>query len=237
MSNINPVFLICVIAGLIILCLWLFYQWGKECTRSGNLEREKKDINEKAVSFETNQLKFQLQPHTLRNVIASLHVASKNLYKGTESLANMLDYVLYNEDRQLVSIEEEVEFLNNYQTLQSRFVYQAQSLQIDTSGINASSTHYKTPCIPHLITGYFVENAFKHGDLNSIGSMKVRLALTEDQFRFEVENRFVPGNDKGTKGIGLENMKKRLELLHPGRFELVQKVENNLFYSSLMINL
>ena len=173
------VFLVFLLAGLAVLCIGLYTKLIGEKKQRDKLAMENRKLIADNALLEAEHLKFQLQPHTLRNMVATLHVASKNLYKGSEALAETLDYILYQGNKHLVSIQEELSFLENYKSLQGNFVQQIDSIIIDKSLVNTQSRYFSSACIPHLITAYFVENAFKHGDLNHPEFMNIRLKLSD----------------------------------------------------------
>jgi LytS/YehU family sensor histidine kinase len=229
-------FLIFFSLGVVIICVWLFTKLRKEKKKYKELSTKNLELFTENKLLEAEHLKFQLQPHTLRNMVATLHVASKNLYKGAEALSETLDYILYQGNKHLVSIQEELFFLENYKSLQGNFVHQIDSIKIDKSQVNTHSIFFNSSCIPHLITAYFVENAFKHGDLNHPEFLNICLKLSDKTFEMVVTNRIrqKPAMSKG--GIGLANMRKRLDLLLYGKYELKQSCNEHEYYSTLIIN-
>jgi LytS/YehU family sensor histidine kinase len=93
-------------------------------------------------------------------------------------------------------------------------------------------------CIPHLITAYFIENAFKHGDTASKDFLIINVELNDCHFRLEVINKIIPSSGtSGRKGIGLSNMRKRLEYLSSDRFFVTFGQHENEYKSELIINL
>lgn len=236
MENKNIDVLLFSIVGLVVLLGLIFYKLIEERRLRDKIARENAKLSAKNAYLEAEHLKFQLQPHTLRNMVATLHVASKNLYKGSEALAETLDYILYHGNEHLVSIQEELNFLENYKALQGNFIHQIDSIQIDTSQMNKRSKYFNSPCIPHLITAYFIENAFKHGDKNHPEFLKIRLKLSDISFELFIINRIkqLPMDAKG--GIGLKNMQKRLDLLLPGKYQINCSCKEHEYYSSLKIN-
>lgn len=229
-------FLIYILVGLVVLSVWLYTKLSAEKKLREKLGRENRKLIADNALLEAEHLKFQLQPHTLRNMVATLHVAAKNLYKGSEALAETLDYILYHGNKHLVSIQEELTFLENYKSLQGNFIHQINSIQIDTSQVNKSSKYFSSACIPHLITAYFIENAFKHGDVNHPEFLTIRLKLSDKTFEMVVTNRIKqkPNNEKG--GLGLTNMRKRLDLLLSGKYEIKHTCSEQEYFSTLIIN-
>jgi len=225
--------IIIIITGI---AFWLFLKLISEKKQREKLGKEIRKLISDNARLEAEHLKFQLQPHTLRNMVATLHVASKNLYKGSEALAETLDYILYQGNKHHVSIQDELIFLENYKSLQGNFIHQINSIQIDTSQVNKNSNFFNSACVPHLITAYFIENAFKHGDVNHPEFLNIRLKLSGKTFELVVINRIKqkPNTNKG--GLGLVNMRKRLDLLHPGKYEIKYSCNEHEYYSTLIIN-
>lgn len=225
-----------LIAIITSLCIWLYYKLVVEKKERQKISDENRKLIADNALLEAEHLKFQLQPHTLRNMVGALHIAAKNLHKGSEALADTLDYILYQDKKHLVSVKDELEFIESYKSLQGNFVHQTNSIKIEKSGIDTSSKYYETACIPHLITAYFIENAFKHGDINHPEFLTIRIKLSNQTFELTVINRFKhkPSTEKG--GLGLNNMRKRLELLHSGKYEIKNSCNEQEYHSTLIIH-
>lgn len=228
-------FYIYLIAALVVICIWLYSKLTKEKKQRDKLVKENTRLIADNALLESEHLKFQLQPHTLRNMVATLYVASKNLYKGSEALCDTVDYILYQGNKHLVSIHDELNFLEKYKSLQGNFVYQIDSIKIDKSQLNTDSKYYLTPCIPHLITAYFVENAFKHGDKSHPDFLRISIKLSEKTFEFNVVNKIISNQKINKGGIGLENMRKRLDVLFADKFDVKFSRNEQEYHSSLVI--
>lgn len=229
-------FLIYLLAGITVVCIWLIARRLSHKKQLDQLANENAKLIAENAILEAEHLKFQLQPHALRNMVATLHVAAKNLYKGSEAFADTLDYILYKGSKHLVSVADELSFLESYKSLQGNFVYQTAAIKIDNTSINTSSKYYHTPCLPHLITAYFIENAFKHGDVNHPEFLTVRLKLTATTFEMLVINRISPKINNKKGGIGLSNMRKRLDLLHSGKYEIINSCNEHEYHSRLTVH-
>lgn len=228
--------LIFIIVVFIVLSIWLYTKLKAEKKQRDKLAIENAKLIADNALLEAEHLKFQLQPHTLRNMIATLHVASKNLYKGSEALAETLDYVLYHGNKHLVSVADELTFLESYKSLQGNFVYQTNSIKIDKSAINTNSKYFNSACLPHLITAYFIENAFKHGDINHPEFLTILLKLSDKTFEMSVVNRINEKTNNGKGGLGLTNMRKRLDLLLSGKYEIKNSYNDQEYHSTLTIH-
>lgn len=236
MENDDIKFLVFLLAVLVVLCAWTYSKLTEEKKQKDKLAQENRKLIADNALLEAEHLKFQLQPHTLRNMVATLHVASKNLYNGSEALANTLDYVLYNGNKHLVSVQDELTFLESYKSLQGNFVHQINSIQIDKSQVNTNSKYFTSACVPHLITAYFMENAFKHGDVNHPDFLNIRLKLSDKTFEMVVINRINQKPNNGKGGLGLTNMQKRLDLLLSGKYEIKNSCNEQEYHSTLTIH-
>jgi two-component system LytT family sensor kinase len=159
----NNAFLIIV---LIAIGIWLYIKLKKARKERDEIAIENRNLIADNALLEAEHLKFQLQPHTLNNILANLKVIASKLNKGMDSLSETLDYILYKGNTHLVSVEDELNFIKKYLALNDLFTSEIDSIKTDNSQVKTTSKYYTTKCIPHLITAYFIENAFKHGDVN-----------------------------------------------------------------------
>jgi LytS/YehU family sensor histidine kinase len=229
------IIVVLVFAVLFFLCLYLYINLSDERRKKKRLSLLVNKLDEENTQLKSEALKFQLQPHTLRNMVATLHVAAKNLYRGSEALADALDYVLLQRQTNLVSVQEELDFLESYKYLQSFYLPKKEAIQIDTSQVDQKLTTFSRPCIPHLITAHFIENAFKHGDVQQPDFLKISIKLTPKAFEYIVVNRIKNEKSITSRGVGLQNMQKRLELMVPGRFQILQSCNEYEYHAYLKI--
>lgn len=199
--------------------------------------RKKELITESKIAIlEKKARKNQLDPHTLKNMFKSFTELSKTMYYGASNLNTCLEYVLYGAEEELVSIKQEVEFLKSYVEYRKNMEQLFGKIDIDYTKLDETSSLYNKPAIPHQVIIYLVENAFKHGDKSQDDFLSIKLILEQLVFRVEVVNRI--GNNKNNVpgGIGLENMKKRLDVDLTGRFTHDYRIENNKYIANLQIN-
>lgn len=168
----------------------------------------------------TDNLKIQLEPHTVKNIMGRLQAYAGNLSHGMDTMMKTMDYVLYKGATHTVSVEEEVGFIRSYVDMQAIVRKQRDGLEVIDNKLDKSSRWYTQPCIPHLVTGYLLENAFKHGAVEDPDFLRVEVSLVGNEFRMEVLNKV--GKKYGTEagGIGLKNMQERLESLLDGSFHI-----------------
>ncbi|MGB5417482.1 sensor histidine kinase [Algibacter sp.] len=183
---------------------------------------------------ELNYLKMQIHPHFLFNTLNTMYgFALKKADETPEmilKLSNLLDYLLYQVDKPFVSLSNEINHINDYIELEKmRF---NDTLQID---FNTENILDDIKIAPMLLLP-FVENSFKHGSLKK-GILKVDINLycENKSIYFNIENTNNT-NQISEKGIGLENIKKRLDLLYKDKYNLKIINENGLFKVHLKLD-
>lgn len=224
------------IGVLVILILGLILKLRKINQRAKTLEKENIKLLADTALLEAEYLKFQLQPHTLNNILANLKLIASKLNKGLYSLSETLEYILYKGNLHLVSVKDELDFIKEYLILNELFITEIDSIKTDFIELNESSKYYNTPCIPHLISAYFIENAFKHGDITHKDFLKIKIILSDKEFVLEVTNKIKNKANIKSGGIGLKNMGKRLELLSVSEFKFEHNPVDNEYYSYLKIH-
>lgn len=227
-----------VSAILILITLIVLYSRNEELKRNFEiLESENREMKNTIRELEMEQLKFQLQPHTLNNILANLRSISLRLTKGMDALSNTLDYILYKGKNHLVSVEDELTFLKEYISLNDIFLTEIDAVKIESQEVDKVLPCYTNPCIPHLITAYAIENAFKHGDVHHPEFLRVIVRLHKEGFELEVINRIKPNYQEKEAGIGLINMKKRLSNLYNDAFDLSFSCNEEVYKFKLKIRL
>ncbi|TXD84203.1 histidine kinase [Subsaximicrobium wynnwilliamsii] len=168
-------------------------------------------------------LKMQIHPHFLFNTLNTLYAFSLKQSKQAPDmilkLSNLLDYLLYQSDKPLVPIEEEVQHIKDYIALEKmRF---NETLLIDFE----MQPPHELLAIPPMLLLPFVENSFKHGAIIH-GKLHIAILIetTPNSLVFSIKNS-ARVESITSEGIGLENIKKRLELLYPKHHDL--KIETN----------
>lgn len=229
--------LLIIIAVILLIASIVFYsQLVSEKKKRIDVERINVRLKQENTLLETEQLKFQLQPHTLNNILANLKLIAKKLNKGMDSLSETLDYILYKGSKHLVSVEDEVHFVKKYLALNDLFISEIDAIKIDETEIKTACLYYANPCIPHLITAYFIENAFKHGNSNHPEFLTIKISLTENEFIFKVNNKIKKhGALPKEGGIGLSNMRRRLDILAKDRYEINFSCNESDYFSTLKI--
>ena len=162
----------------------------------------------------------------MNNLVALVRMKSDELEPTVLKLSSLMQYMLYETDEERVLLKSEAEYLRNYIDLQEQRFGAELNLKVDFDIKEDWHTIEPMLLIP------FVENAFKHGTgLTDDPEIEIQLTVTENHLHFTVKNKFKETNaikDK-TSGIGLTNVKRRLELLYPGSHILSINKKNDWF--------
>ena len=228
-------FLILVLLVVAFYCYQFYNKYNNEKKLREDLASENRKLLADSALLEAEHLKFQLQPHTLNNILAHLKLTANKLNKGLASLSETLEYILYKGNNHLVTVDEEMTFIQEYLRLNELFISELDSIKEDYSQVNKNSKYFSSPCIPHLITAYFIENAFKHGNITEKESLKISLKLTDNEFQLTVINKIKNKPQTANGGLGLNNMKKRLELLVANKYDIKNNITEDVFHSTLTI--
>ncbi len=207
--------------------------------RQTKIEKTQEDMEKARLKAELTLLKNQISPHfffnTLNNIYSLIGRNNEDSKNAVIKLAKMMRYVLNESGQDNKQLSDEVEFMNNYIDLMK--------LRIGAkTRINVSfPTEYKDLMIPHLLFISLIENAFKYGiSVQEESYVNIKLECGENNILFKCENG-LPESNKGpifaSTGIGLENLKKRLNLLYPDRHELEIGKSKNKFEVNLIIQL
>jgi LytS/YehU family sensor histidine kinase len=229
-----------VIILLVVLAILLLVAFGYIAylqQQNSRMLKRNADISAKNTSLEMHKLKFALQPHTLNNILANLKAMSNQISRSMDSLSEILEYIFYNGEEHLESIENEVEFIRGYVQLQSVFTREIDSIKLDVEHLDERSSKYSEPLIPHLITAYLIENAFKHGDINHPDFLNVTLSSSDNNFSIVVKNKTKRNYESRTKGIGLTNMHQRLKHLKEGKYTFETSKSEDEFTAALTIKI
>ena len=184
---------------------------------------------------ELQYLKKQIHPHFLFNTLNTIYgfalKQSKNTPEIILKLSNLLDYILYQVDKPKVSLKEEVLHIKEYIELEKIRFQDTLKVMFTVNDISDEKQIAPMLLIP------FVENAFKHGNLiNGFLKVDIQIELKENHLQFAIKNTILNDDLKqGKVGIGLENIKKRLNLLYKNDHELYIENKNNWFIVNLSI--
>ena len=203
-------------------------------------QKEVDELKTAAKESELQFLKTQINPHFLFNNLNNLYSyaieQSPKTPKIILELSGLLRYMLYECQENYVSLTKEVEKLENFINLSE--------MQIEERGtVNFSSQNIQSGYqIAPLILVVFIENAFKHSTASQTDNILIEVGLQlldSGTLEFVCKNSFQPqsNTDSLSHGIGLENVKKRLELIYPNAHQLNILNNNSIYEVRLSIDL
>ncbi|MDT7828434.1 histidine kinase [Pricia sp. S334] len=179
------------------------------------LERKAKERESETLKTELAFLRSQISPHflfnVLNNIVALVRLKSEELEPTILKLSSLMQYMLYETDEDKVLLKSEVDYLGNYIDLQKLRFGKRLNLNFDVDMKEDWHTIEPMLLIP------FVENAFKHGT-GMIADPVIDISLKADngELLFSVKNKYIEKDEAKDKvsGIGLSNVRRRLELLY-----------------------
>lgn len=204
--------------------------------RSLTQERQMKELKEQQLVSELNYLKAQLHPHfffnTINNIYALALKQSAQTAPMVARLGEMMRYILYETGQPTVPLSRELVFLSDYIEVE-KIRHQAHiDIQFDVQGIRPDYRMEPLLLLP------FIENAFKHGleEETINGFVHIVICQTEHDLTLQVSNS-IPHTVKetGASGIGIQNVRKRLNILYPDRYQLDIKETPELYEMTLIL--
>jgi sensor histidine kinase YesM len=181
-------------------------------------ERVQRDLENQRLSAELAFLKSQINPHFLFNSLNSIYSLAYQKADATPDailkLSEIMRYMLYESNDNRVDLSKELQYIQNYIDLQKiRFGDKA---HIDFK-IEGRITNQK---IVPLILIAFIENAFKHGVTDNQTPIRLLITVDDSHLHFYIQNKKHSNNKDAAGGIGLGNVKRRLDLLYPDKYNL-----------------
>jgi len=217
------------------LVAWVFSGSVKFSMDYLRLERERKESENENLKSELSLLRSQISPHFMFNILNSLTALARKKSDSLEAiiikLSQLMRYTIYHSAVQRVNLETELEYLENYIDLQRLRFGQHISISFQK---NVEEPNFQ---IEPMLLISFVENAFKHGAV-LVADPVIDIAITcrDGILKFDVKNKFVPQTQPDeTHGVGLRNVKRRLELLYENKYELNIKDEVPWFIVNLTL--
>jgi len=219
----------------IVASFHLSKHWYRHQQSAMLLEQTAKELEKEKLAAELKLLKSQINPHFLFNTLNNLYALTLNhsdkspevVYK----LSQLMSYMLYDSNQSEVSLEKEVEYIQNYIALE----------KIRYSNLDISMNVFdelRDVRIAPLLILPFVENSFKHGASNQLSSGFIRIDISVQELTLviKVENSKVdPEIPRRPSGIGLQNLRKRLALIYPERHTLQILDEEDVYLVVLKI--
>ncbi|MDL2221550.1 histidine kinase [Parabacteroides sp. OttesenSCG-928-N08] len=204
-----------------------------------DVETQRKELEQSRSEAELQNLKSQLNPHflfnTLNNIYSLIAISPEKAQETVHDLSRLLRYVMYESSQSLVSLEKDVDFVRNYVELMR--IRLPEHVELKTSFNHIIPGTLVAP----LLFISLIENAFKHGISNNKESF-IHIDITQDESRVvctitNSDYHKSAAQDKSGSGIGLTNLRKRLELLYPDNYRFQCYSKENIYYSHLAITI
>ena len=207
-----------LVIGALMLCVNI----GVQFAFKGIRERERmKDLEKENLKYRLDYLRYQISPHFFMNTLNNIHslvdIDSRKAKSAIVELSRLMRHLLYDSQAALTPLGVELEFLEHYMALM-RLRY-TDRVRIDTYFPNETTD----ALVPPLILVTFVENAFKHG-VSDEGDSSIRISVLVRNGRvvMNCSNSIATEYPESgfAHGVGLDNVKKRLQLLYGDDFQL-----------------
>jgi two-component system sensor histidine kinase AlgZ len=229
LGNFNPIIAVIIIIYYILLIGLCIVWFTKQLISLTKLKNEK-------AKTELMLLKSQVNPHFFFNMLNNLYgLVGTDAKKGQElilKLSDMMRYSIYEGEKEVVLLKDEVEYLKNYIELHKMRYHKKIDINFDCQ-IEGDSK------VMPLLFIILLENAFKHGveNLSKDAYVYINITAKDNKVLFEIENNFDQTLPKEDKGIGLENLKRRLELVYPKKHKLTFSSAENVYKAQLTLQL
>lgn len=218
---------------LLVATLFRLNEYRKEQEQEAG---EKLRENQEA---QIQYLKSQVNPHflfnTLNNLYGLAYAKSDLAPQMIIELSDTMRYLIYETEKDAVSVEKELDFIRNYINIEKKRLSHPENIRL-TMHINHSDG-----LIPPLLLLPFVENCFKHGTIGKTKEGWIEMGMWDDPkfFHFTCKNSYADGHllvsTEKNSGLGLQNVKKRLDLLFGDQYELTISKQNNEYVVYLKI--
>ena len=223
------------IMAIVVLILMLGANLGiKGFFRSRDDRRRLAELERNNLEQQLEYLRYQINPHFFMNTLNNIHALVEiNPEKAKDTileLSKMMRFVLYEGNKQGVPLSREIDFIRHYVTLmQLRFTDKVRiTLDLPTEVPDCQ--------IPPLVLIVFIENAFKHGvSYQRESFIEAKVVVRNDELLFTCRNSKADATNEEKGGLGLDNVRKRLNLLYGNRYAL--SIHNDAEIYSVELNI
>jgi len=203
--------------------------------RAYQREKDQRELEKEKFMAEMSLLKNQINPHFFFNTLNTLYglilKKSDQSAQFTLRLADLMRYMLYDVGEDRVLLKDEINHIENYLKVeQLRF---AERLELSFQCFGDIGGKMIAP----LILLPFVENAFKHGIAEDAGWITININVSHDHMVLNVENSYPATMPSEKGGLGVANVKRRLELIYPGKHELELIGQDGVYEAILKLDL
>ncbi|WP_159471498.1 sensor histidine kinase [Dyadobacter sp. 3J3] len=211
-----------LVFAIAIVFSWFIYNQNKDQLQQ--LYSLKTELGKSSADLQF--LRSQINPHFLFNVLNTLYgtaiqESADRTSEGIQKLGDMMRFMLYENNLDIIPVAREVDYLKDYIHLQNLRLAKSENIKVE---VNISENTCQHSIAPMLLIP-FIENAYKHGvSLQYRSWINISLRCQGSKLELDVYNSIHPKNQADPEnkhtGIGLENVRQRLELLYAGKYEL-----------------
>ena len=201
-------------------------------------DHQKRELENDKLNAELSMLKAQINPHFFFNVLNNICSLARSKSEETETyiikLSQLMRYNLYEQKEDKVELKKEVQFIKDYIDIQKMRLINTVEVTFNQSG------EISNQLLEPMLLFPFIENAFKHGISYDVPSkIIIELSVEQNELVFLVNNTIHKSPDSMSqgKGIGLQNVLKRLKLLYADKHEILINNNNNEYTVSLKLML
>jgi len=235
-----------VLSALVVLLLvfisstvWLYFRVAGFIKIKQSLESKYRELETRFNQVQLENLDSRLNPHLFKNILNSVQSHAYQTYFALDKLSNVLDYILYESRKKLVTPKQEIEFALNLIEINKIKLSPLFEMKVKLK-VNENEPLYHQHLLAPFISTDLIENAFKHADLQSTGSfISVIFEFNDNTFKLTVANK-ISGKSPMKKekgGFGTEALEQRLKIIYQDHFKLERFTEDNVYIAHLKIDL
>jgi len=219
-DNRPPVIVEPDLLSIVILIMMLGANLGVKAYFSNRSDHERLlELEKQNLEHQLEYLRFQINPHffmnTLNNIHALIDIDPAKAQETIVELSKMMRYILYESERKGVPLTKEMEFIRTYAKLMRLRYSDKVAISLNLPAEVPDRT------LPPLLLISFIENAFKHGiSYRHKSFVEVVVGIENDALRFTCRNSKADVSNRERGGVGLVNVRRRLDLLYPGEYDL-----------------
>ena len=207
--------------------LYIFFAFAANQNRIHKLEL---DYKKAELSF----LKSQLEPHFLFNTLNVFYTdlvdTQPKIAKDIHRLSELLRYVTYEAEHELMVLSKEIKFIEDYIYLHRKRFEDTLFLDYSVQGVVGDQI------VPSLVFIPFVENIFKHGVINQKDNpAKISIKISDSEIIVQTENKISSSEKYNNSGIGKENLKRRLSAIYQNNYQLEYTQTDDIFTTFLKL--
>ncbi len=208
-----------------------FIDWFRKKNAVANLKKENAESN---LALLSNQINPHFLFNTLHNIDAQIHDQPNKASESLVKLSDIMRYMLGDARADKVALQKEIDYIESYLELEGIRLKNPTFLNYQLTGDAEAKQIAPMVLIP------FIENAFKHSvDSDRENGITIRMDIQDSYLHFHCKNDFDPNEAEkdSTPGIGLDTVKKRLDLIYPGKHKLSINPFNAVFEVQLELDL